>query len=142
MTGTRVRVDARGIWAGTLGSRLVRWVVVAAVSLVVALDVGSVVMTRMSLSDDGYEAGRAAARAVSGLPLTPTTAVTAFEAAEDVTESKVGVSVRTSDFEVLPGGAVALTVVRTAPWFVLGRVPRWERFGVVVVSMVVEKPVM
>jgi hypothetical protein len=140
--GARVRVDARGVWAGTLGSRLVRWVVVAAVVLVVVLDAGSVVMTRMSLSDDGREAGRAAARAVSGLPLTAVTAVTAFEAAAEVAAQKDGVSVRESGFEVLSGGGVALTVVRTAPSLVLGRVLWLERFEVVEVSVVVEKPVM
>ena len=140
--GARVRVDARGIWAGTLGSPLVRWVVVLGVVLVVALDAGSVVMTRMSLSDDGREAGRAAARAVSGFPLTVATAVTAYEAAEEVTGFKDGVSVRESDFEVLPGGGVALTVVRTAPSLLLWRVSWLERFGVVEVSDVVEKPTM
>jgi hypothetical protein len=140
--GARVRVDARGIWAGTLGSRLVRWAVVLAVVLVTVLDAGSVLMTRMSLSDDGREAGRAAGRAVSGLPLTSTTAVTAFEAAEEVTDFKEGVSLRQSDFRVLPGGGVALTVVRSAPSLVLQRVSWLERFGVVAVSEVVEKSVM
>jgi hypothetical protein len=139
---TRVRVDARGLWAGTLGSRLVRWAVVLAVVLVVVVDAGSVFMTRISLSDDGREAGREAARAVSGLPLNAATAVTGYDAAEEVTGFKDGVSVRQSDFEVLPGGGVALTVMRTAPSLVLGRVPWLERFGVVAVSVVVEKPVM
>jgi len=140
--GARVRVDAGSLWAGTLGSRLVRWTVVLAVVLVVVLDAGSVLMTRMSLSDDGREAGRAAARAVSGLPLTSATAVTAFDAAVEVAGFKDGVSVRQSDFEVLPGGAVALTVVRTAPSMVLARVPWLAHYGVVVVSVVVDKPVM
>jgi hypothetical protein len=140
--GARVRVDARSVWAGTLGSRLVRWVAVLAVVLVVALDAGSVFMTRISLSDDGQEAGREAARAVSGLPLNSATAVAGFEAAEEVTGFKDGVSLRQSDFEVLPGGGVALTVVRTAPSFVLGRVPWLAHYGVVAVSVVVDKPVM
>jgi hypothetical protein len=58
--GTRVRVDARGLWAGTLGSSSLRWVVVLAVLLVVVLDAGSVFMTRISLSDDGlfYDADK------------------------------------------------------------------------------------
>ena len=121
---------------------MVRWVVVLGVVLVVALDAGSVVMTRMSLSDDGREAGRAAARAVSGLPLILSTAVTAFEAAEEVTGFKEGVSVLRSDFEVLPSGGVTLTVVRTAPSLVLRRVSWLERFADVEVSVVVGKPVM
>jgi len=141
-TKTRVRVDARGVWAGTLGSRLVRWLMLSAVVLVVVLDAGSVLMTRLSLDDDGREAGRAAAHAVSGLPLTTSTAVVAFAAANDVAGYKEGMSVRQSDFEVLKGGGVALTVVRTAPSLVLGRVSWLERYGVVMVSLVVDKPVV
>ena len=121
---------------------MVRWVVVLGVALVVVVDAGSVLMTRMSLSDDGREAGREAARAVSGLDLILPTVVTAFEAAEEVTEAKEGVSLLKSDFEVLPNGGVALTVVRTAPTLMLWRVSWLERFGVVEMSMVVEKPVM
>ena len=70
------------------------------------------------------------------------TVVKAFEAAEEVTDAKEGVSVLQSDFEVLRGGGVALTVVRTAPSLVLWRVPWLERFAAVEVSVVVEKPVM
>jgi len=108
---------------------------------VVVLDAGSVFMTRLSVSDDGNQAGRAAARAVTGLPLTPATAMTGYEAALEVTGEKDGVTVRKSDFEVLPGGGVALTVERTAPSLVLKRVSWLERFGFVEVSVVVQKPV-
>jgi hypothetical protein len=96
----------------------------------------------MSLADDAGEAGRAAARAVSGLPVTTETATVGFEAAGEVTALKEGELVRRSDFEVLPGGGVSLTLVRTAPSLVLGRVPWLAKYGVVVASVVVEKPVM
>ena len=139
---TRLRVDGKSVWRGTLGSVLVRWVVALAVVGVVGLDAGSVFLTRMSLSDDGRQAGREAARAVTGMPLNSETAETGYEAATKVTGFKDGVSVQESDFEVLPGGGVKLTVVRTAPSLVLGRVPWIARFGVVAVSTVVEKPVM
>jgi hypothetical protein len=43
---------------------------------------------------------------------------------------------------VLPGGGVSLTLVRTAPSLVLGRVPWLAKYGVVSASVVAEKPVM
>ena len=138
----RLRIDAGSVWAGTLGSRLLRWVVVLTVVLVVVLDAGSVFMTRISLSDDGQKAGREAAKAASGLPLNSDTAVTAFDAAQVVTAEKDGETVRQSDFLVKPGGRVRLTVERTAPSLVLGRVPWLAHFGEVAVTVEVEKPVM
>jgi hypothetical protein len=138
---TRVRVDTKSVWGGTLGSRALRWVVVALVVGVVVLDSGSVLMTRMSLTDTGREAGRMAAKAVSGLPMTSQTAVVGFIAAKEVTDYKDGVTLRETGFEVLQGGGVALTVVRTAPSLVLGRIPSLAHFGVVVVPVVVDKPV-
>ncbi|MGV8847617.1 hypothetical protein [Tessaracoccus sp.] len=108
---------------------------------VVVLDAGSVLMTKVSLADDARDAGRAAGRAVSGLPLSSSTAVVGFEAAQGVVSFKDGVKVRESDFEVLPGDGVRLTLVRTAPSLVLGRVPFLARLGVVEASVVVEKPV-
>ena len=139
MARTRVRVDGKSVWRA---SQVVRWGLVLAVVLVVVLDAGSVLMTHMSLSDDSRQAGREAARAVTGLPLTLATAEVGYEAATKVTDAKDGTSVRKSDFEVLPGGGVNLTVVRTAPSLVLKRVPWIAHFGVVVVSTVVDKPVM
>jgi hypothetical protein len=138
---TSVRVDARSLWSATLESRALRWVVVLVVLGLVVLDAGSVFMTRLSLTDDGHQAGRAVARAVTGLPMTPATAETGYEAALGVTGEKDGVTVRKTDFEVLPNGGVTLTVVRTAPTLVVQRVSWLEHFGVVEVSVVVEKPV-
>ena len=138
---TRVRLDARSVWAGTLGSPLVKGVFVAALLLVVVADAGSVLMTKMSLSDTGRAAGRSASMAAAGMPLTTTTAVTAYQAAERVTSFKDGVSIQESDFEVLPDGGVMLTVVKTAPSLVLGRVPWLARFAVVSMSVVVGKAV-
>ena len=142
VAGTRVRIDGKSVWRATLGSRLVHWGVALAVVLVVVLDTGSIFLTKMSLSDDANQAGREAARAVSELPLNSKTAELGYEAATKVTGFKDGVSVRQSDFEVLPGGRVKLTVERTAPSLVMGRVSWIARFGVVAVTTVVEKPVM
>jgi len=138
---TRVRVDTKSVWGATLGSRVLRWGVLALVVAVVVLDSGSVLLTRMSLTDTGLEAGRAAARAVSGLPLKPQTAVVGFRAAKEITDFKDEVTLREDGFEVLPGGGVALTVVRTAPSLVLARIPWLAHYGVVVVPVVVDKPV-
>lgn len=147
---TRVRIDAKSVWRATLGSRVVQWAVVLAVVLVVVLDAGSIFLTKMSLSDDAKQAGREAARAVSGMDLNSETAKVGYEAATKVTDLKDGVTVvqrgagakREQDFEVLSDGRVRLTVVRTAPSLVLGRVSWIARFGVVSVSTQVEKPVM
>ena len=140
MSKVRVRVDGKGVWAGTLGSPLVRWVVVLAVLFLAVWDGGTVFMTRMSLADTAQEAGRASAFSVSHMPLTTATAVIAYDAAVEVTQLKDGVSVRQSDFEVRPEG-VALTVVRTSPSLVIGRVPWLKQYGVVEVSAVVQESV-
>lgn len=138
---TRVRIDTKSVWGGTLGSRALRWGVLALVVAVVVLDSGSLLLTRMSLTDTGREAGRAAAKAVSGLPLTPQTAVVGFRAAKEVTDFKDGVTLREDGFELLQGGGVTLTVVRTAPSLVLARIPSLAHYGVLVVPVVVDKPV-
>lgn len=140
--GARVRVDGRSLWRGSLGSAWLKWLVALSLVLVVVLDAGSVVLTKMSLADDAGKAGRAAARAVSGLPVTTTTAQVGFAAAGQVAAFNEGEEVQRSDFEVLPGGGVSLTLVRTAPSLVLGRVPWLAKYGVVSASVVVEKPVM
>lgn len=142
MVRSRVRVDVKSLWGGTLGAQWLRWVVVVLVAAVVVLDSGSVVLTKMSLADDAGKAGRAAARAVSGLPVTTTTAQVGFAAAGQVAAFNEGEEVQRSDFEVLPGGGVSLTLVRTAPSLVLGRVPWLAKYGEVSASVVVEKPVM
>ncbi|MEP7193012.1 MAG: hypothetical protein ABI903_09125 [Actinomycetota bacterium] len=108
----------------------------------VVLDAGSVVLTKMSLTDDAGKAGRAAAQAVSGLPVTSAAATVGYRAAGQVAAFNEGEEVQRSDFEVLPGGGVSLTLVRTAPSLVLGRVPWLAKYGVVSASVVVEKPVM
>lgn len=94
-----------------------------ALFLVALIDGGSIVLSRLALTDYAVTVGHDAAQAVEALPVTQQTAVIAFEAAQTAAGSQ-GLTVRTDDFELYHDGRITLTVTRTAPTLLLEHVPR------------------
>jgi hypothetical protein len=90
-------------------------ILVAALAFVVlAIDAGSVVLTKMSSHDDVQQAGYQAAAVARHGPATRQTAVVALSAAEHDAASH-GITVASKGFTIYPDGSVTLTGTKTAP---------------------------
>jgi len=94
-----------------------------ALFLIALIDGGSIVLSRLALTDSAVTVGHDAAQAVEALPVTQQTAVIAFEAAQTAAGSQ-GLTVPTDDFELYHDGRITLTLTRTAPTLLLQHVPR------------------
>lgn len=88
--------------------------VAALVLVVLAVDTGSVLLTKMSSHDDVQQAGYQAAAVAKRGPATRQTAVVALAAAERDAEPH-GIRVASKGFTIYPDGRVTLTGTKTAP---------------------------
>jgi len=106
------------------GRRLLLGVPAVVVPILLAADLGSVALVRMSVPDDADDAARAGVSAIgfnSG-PVTPTTAETAFKAAEDVAHlNRMDLDRQT--FTVFADGSVELSAHRKAPTLLFKHLP-------------------
>jgi hypothetical protein len=97
-------------------------IIAAALVLVaLALDSGSVVITKMSSHDDVRDAGYKAASVAKQGPTTRQTAVVALTAAQREAEAH-GITVKSKGFEIFPDGRVTLTGTKTAPTLLMDHV--------------------
>jgi hypothetical protein len=101
------------------------------------VDGGSVMLTRISVTDDARNAGYNAAAAAQNLPTTRQTALIAFEAAQETAKEK-GLTVSTEDFTLYPDGRVRLTTGRAAPTLLLHRVDSLRHLGEVEATVTVD----
>ena len=92
--------------------------VVALVLVVLAVDSGSVFLTKMSSGDDVKEAGYKAAAVAKNGPATRQTAVAALDAAQADADGH-NIIVNRKSFEIFPDGSVTLTGTKTAPTLLL-----------------------
>lgn len=106
--------------------RAVVWLVVGLAALVSLVDVGSVVLTRMRVDDDLKSAGFAGATAIQNQPVSGQAAQTAYGAAS--AELNDGEWIDPKTFVVRADGGITLTVRRTAPTLVLGRLSFLDTF--------------
>ncbi len=110
---------------------------VALVVGVLAVDAGSVFLTKVSEPDDVRTAGYAAAAVAAKGPTTRETAVTALAAArQDATVHGITVSGQT--FTIYPDGRVTLTGTKTARTFLLHRLSFLSDFAEVKTTVTVE----
>ena len=101
---------------------------VAVAIALLAVDAGSVMLTKLSAPDDVKTAGYAAAEvAVKSQSKTRLTAIAALRAAQDDAVSH-GITVSDKDFTIYPDGRVTLTGVKTAPTLLLDRVSVLKHF--------------
>ena len=112
-------------------------VVATLVLLALALDSGSVVLTKMSSHDDIQEAGYKAASVAKQGPTTRQTAVVALTAAQQAAQAH-GITVRTKGFEIYPDGSVTLTGTKTAPTLLMDHVSFLGRLTHVSTTLTVE----
>jgi hypothetical protein len=96
---------------------------VVAVPLLGAIDGGSVLYSRMATENDASTVAYAAAAAVRGMPITPQTAVIAYQAADEIAD-RLGGTVQQKDFRLNLNGGITLTLTRTAPALVFDHLPR------------------
>ena len=97
----------------------------ALVLVVLAIDTGSVVLTKMSSHDDVQQAGYQAAAIAKQGPATRQTAVVALAAAESDAE-KHGITVSSKGFTIYPDGKVKLTGTKTAPTLLMKHVSAFD----------------
>ncbi len=118
-TGTRRSVHIPG-------RRLLVLAPMIALPVLVAADLGSVALVRMSVPDDAGEAARAGVTAIQfDRTATSTTAATAYQAANGVAAlHRMDLDEQT--FKVFADGSVQLTAHRKAPTVLFKRVP-WLR---------------
>jgi hypothetical protein len=103
--------------------RALIFLAVLAVPLLGAIDGGSVLYSRTATEHDASTVAYAAAAAVRGMPITPQTAVTAYEAADKLAH-QLGGTVQQKDFRVNRNGGITLTLTRTARTVVFDHLPR------------------
>lgn len=111
--------------------------VAALVLAVLAIDSGSVMLTRMSSTDDVKQAGHQAADVAKGGPATRQTAVAALAAAEEEAEPH-GISVASKDFTIYPDGRVKLTGTKTAPTLLMKHLSAFDHLIHVRTTLTVE----
>lgn len=112
----------------------------AAVSLIAAIDGGSLGYTRLAVDDTAREAGRAAAEAAYRKPVTEQTALIAYRAASAVAADSSS-KVAQRDFALHGDGSVTLTLSRTAPALVLDHLPFLDHPTDVTATVTVEPSV-
>ena len=93
---------------------------VAVVIVLLAIDSGSVFLTKMSSPDDVKGAGYAAAAVASHSPTTQQTAVNALHVAQQDAVTH-GITVTDKTFTIYTDGSVKLTGTKTAPTILLHR---------------------
>lgn len=113
------------------------WVAVAALSVLLLVDSGALMLSRMATPDRARDAGHAAALAVEGHVVSQQTAVLAYDAAR-AAASEHALRISTEDFRVLPGGRIRLTASRTAPTLLIHRLPLLRDYVDVSVTQTVE----
>lgn len=105
--------------------------------VLVAIDGGSVVLTKMSSPDDVRSIAHVAAATAERQPTTPRTARAAYDAA--VADAKqYAITVHTKGFTIYPDGRVTLTGVKTAPTIFLDRVAALRGLADVSTTVTVE----
>ena len=103
--------------------RALIFLAVVAVPLIGAIDGGSVLYSRTATEHDASTVAYAAAAAVRGMPITPQTAVIAYQAAGEIAV-RLGGTVQQKDFRVNVNSGITLTLTRTAPTLVFDHLPR------------------
>ena len=106
----------------------VSWLLILATLLVLVIDTGSIVLSRVRVKDDVLTAGLAGSGAVEGLPATPGTASVALRAAEAEAHQR-RLRLQRSKFLLYAGGTVELSGSRTAPTLLLHRLEPLRHFA-------------
>jgi hypothetical protein len=105
------------------GSRILALVPLVALPIVVAADVGSIALVRLSVPDDASEAGRAGVAAIQYQDkATPAIAQAAYDAATTVSDLH-GQEIDRETFTIYKDGSVELTVSETAPTVLFKHLP-------------------
>jgi hypothetical protein len=121
------------------GRKLLVGIPAVAIPILFAADLGSLALVTMSVPDDAADAARAGVSAIAFTngPVTPTTAETAFHAAEDVAAlSRMDLDRQT--FTVFADGSVELTAHRKAPTLLFKHLP-WVQDHLDVTTTITEK---
>ena len=111
--------------------------VVAVVLLILAVDSGSVVLTKMSSADNVRDAGYKAAAVAKQGPTSRQTAVAALDAAQADADGH-GITVNRGDFEIYPDGRVTLTGTKTAPTLLIKHLAVLSHWARVSTTLTVE----
>ena len=111
--------------------------VVVLVLLVLAVDSGSVFLTKMSSADNVRAAGYEAAAVAKNGPATRQTAVAALNAAQSNADTH-GIVVNRKDFEIYPDGRVTLTGTKTAPTLLIKHLAVLSHWARVSTTLTVE----
>ncbi len=109
---------------------------IATFLVLIAVDSGSVLLTRISVPDEARSAGVAAADEARDLPTTRQSAIRAQQVARGEARAH-GLRVLSRGFVLYPDGRVHLTATRTAPTLLLHRIPGLRDLAVVTVSTTV-----
>ena len=110
---------------------------IAVAVVLLAVDGGSVMLTRMSEPDDVRTAGYAAAALAKEGPATRQTAVSALQVAQQSADGH-DVTVHSKNFTIYPDGRVTLTGTKTAPTILLHRLSFLSHFAEVSTTVTVE----
>lgn len=116
---------------------LTAWVGFAALTILLLVDGGAIMLTRMSTPERTRDAGHVAAHAVEHMTVTQRTAVVAYDAARAAARDDA-LQINTDDFRVLPDGRVRITGTRTAPTLVMHRLPLLRDYVSVTATETVE----
>lgn len=112
-------------------------ILVAVALVLLAVDGGSVMLTRMSEPDDVRTAGYAAAAVAKAGPTTQQVAVYALQVAQQNADGHE-ISVPSKGFTIYPDGRVTLTGTKTAPTLLMHRLSFLKRFTEVSTTVTVE----
>ena len=112
-------------------------IVAALVLAVLAVDSGSIMLTKMSSTDDVKQAGHQAADVAKHGPATRQTAIAALAAAEQEAGTH-GISVASKDFTIYPDGRVTLTGTKTAPTLLMKHLSAFDHLIHVHTTLTVE----
>jgi hypothetical protein len=112
-------------------------VMAALVLAVLALDAGSVALTKMSSADDVQQAGYRAAEVAKNGTANRQTAVAALAAAGQDAETHE-ITVQGKDFTIYPDGRVTLTGTKTAPTLLMKHLSVFDRLIEVSTTVTVE----
>ena len=116
-----------------------RGLIILAVAAVacLAIDTGSVILTKVSTPDDIRDAGYKAAAVAEQGPATRQVAVNALSAAQQDALAH-GITVVSKGFTIYPDGSVTLTGTKTAPTLLMQHVALLSRLTHVSTTLTVE----
>lgn len=122
------------------GRKLIVAIPLIGLPVLLAVDLASIAVVKLSVPDDAAEAARAGVSAIQyERSPTPQTATTAFDAATDVAELH-RIDLDEKSFTVFADGAVRLTASRNAPTLLFKRLPWLRDHTQTTVTTTVDKP--